>query len=152
MAKFLMDETIHSEKVTTSRLGGTGAAKFTDAENGKAVKLGAESQYDLTADGNSIEGFVSSISSGPTYDGFALGGVVSTGTKRVLVSGATVAVGDYVVSAAPVALGTKLATYAPVKKAADQAIAAAAPFKWRVVSRGSAGTGVAGTTVLIERV
>lgn len=152
MAKFLMDETIHSEKVTTARMGGSGANKFTDAENGKAVILAAESQYGLTADGSAIEGFVSSVNSGATYDGFAVGGVVATGTKRVLVSGATLAVGDYVVSAAPVALGTKLTTYAPVKKAADQAVAAAAPFKWRVVSRGAAGTGAAGTWVLIERV
>lgn len=150
MAKFLIAETIHSEKVITARLGTTGA-KFADADVGKAVKLAAESQYSLTAEGDAIEGFVSSVTT-MTYDGFTLGGVVATGYKTVKVSGATLAIGDYVVSAAPVALGTKLSVHQPVKKAADQEVAAAAPFKWRVVSLGPVGTGAAGTNVVIERV
>lgn len=155
MPKFLMAETIHSEKVTTARLGGEtldAAGRLADTENGKIVKLVAESRYDLAAATDAIEGFVSSVAVA-TYDGFALGGVVSTGTKAVVFSGATVAVGDYVVTGTVTAKGTTLGTAnCAVAKAADQVAAKAAPFKWRVVSLGTAGTGVAGTTGLIERV
>lgn len=150
MAKFLMDETIHSQEVHTARLGGnTEGTRFSDADKGKAVKLTAESQYALVADGDAIEGFVTSVEVG-TYDGFKLGGVISTGKKRATLSGAG-AVGDYVVAAAPSALGVKTPAYMQVKKAADQGAAKASPFAWRIVSL-LGGSGATGTNVLIERV
>jgi hypothetical protein len=152
MAKFLIDETIHSEKVLTVRLGGnTAPARFTDADVGKPVKLVGESAYALPAAADPIEGFVSSINSGPTYDGFAVGGIYNTGYKRVTVVGATLAIGDFVVAAAPTALNTKLAAYAQVQQVAP-ATAATHAYKWRVVSLGTTGTGVAGSWVVIERV
>lgn len=152
MAKFQIAPTIHSEKVITARLGGsTDGTRFLDADVGKAVKLSGDSAYALCADGNPIEGFVSSVRDIKS-DGFHLGGVVATGYANVVVGTGTVSVGTYVVSHTNVALGTKLSSYAPVKAAADQAVAAAAPFKWRVVSLGAAGSGAAGTVVVIERV
>lgn len=150
MPKFIMDETIHSEKVVTARLGTT-TNRFNDADKDKAIKLTADSAYTLAADGDEIEGFVSSISTGGTYDGFTLGGVVSTGYKKVQAEG-TVAVGDYVVAGTPTALNSPLVGKQKVKKAADQAVAKAGAFPWRVVSLGEAGTGASGTLVLIERV
>jgi hypothetical protein len=152
MAKFLMAETIHSEKVTTARLGTAANAggRLVDADAGKAVKLAGESRFALCSADDAIEGFVSSVSTG-TYDGYSLGGVVSTGTKAVTFDGAA-AIGDYVVAGAVTAAGTKLPGPVKVKVAADQEVAAAAPFKWRVVSLGTAGTGNSGTTGLIERV
>lgn len=152
MAKFLMGETIHSQPVATVRLGTAANAggRLVDADVGKAVKLLGESRYGLATAADAIEGFVSSVSTG-TYDGYSLGGVISTGTKAVTFDG-SVAIGDYVVTGAVTAAGTALSGPVKVKKAADQAVAAAAPFKWRVVSLGTAGTGATGTTGLIERV
>ena len=152
MAKFLMGETIHTEKVTTARLGTAADAsgRLVDNDVGKIVALAGESRYALAAADAEIEGFVSSVSGG-TYDGYSLGGVVSTGTKAVTFDGA-VAVGDYVVTGTPVAAGTALSAPVKVKKAANQATAKAGLFKWRVVSLGKVGTGASGTTGLIERV
>lgn len=152
MAKFLLDETIHQQEVLTVRLGGSSAGtRFTDADKGKPVKLGADSAFVLCAAGDAVEAWVSSLSSGPTYDGYQLGGIVGTGLKRATVTGATVAVGDYVVAGTAVALGTKLTGYMQVAKAADQAVAKAAPHRLRVVSL-VGGTGAAGSTVLLQRV
>ena len=148
--KFRIEETIHSEKVKTVRLG-TKAEKFTKADIGKAVKLGGDSQYVKVDAGDAIEGYVTSVEVDQgLFDGYHLGGIISTGYKNATVVGAAVAVKDYVVAAAPTAIGTKLTTPVGVTKAADQAVAAAAPFKARVVSLGDAGTGAAGTVVVLE--
>ncbi len=152
MAKFLLDETIHSQEVLTVRLGGSSAGtRFTDADKGKPVKLGGDSDYVLCAAGDEIEGWVIALSSGPTYDGYQLGSIVEKGLKRATVTGATVAVGDYVVAGTAVALGTALGGYMQVAKAADQAVAKAGLFRLRVASL-LGGTGAAGTTVLLKRI
>ena len=154
MPKFIMEETIHSEKVVTARLGQT-SAKFADADVGKPVKLTADSRYELCALGDAIQGVVTSVNGG-TYDGYSIGGVVSKGYKYVTFDGTQAAgtgsltVGTYVVAAAPPALGTALTAPLKVRSATDQAAAAAAPFKARIVSLGSAGTGAVGTVGLIE--
>lgn len=158
MAKFLMVETIYSEKVVTARVGTTGTP-LKDADIGKAVKLIAESNYGLAAAGDAIEAVVSSsnYANQGTVDGFAIGGVISKGFKAVTFDGlqatpgtGTVAVGDYVVTGTVVAAGTKLTGPLKVTKATTQADAKAAPFKARVVSLGEAGTGAVGTVGLIE--
>ena len=158
MAKFLMVETIYSEKVLTTRVGTT-VAPLTQKDAGKAVKLIAESNYGLAAAGDAIEAVVSSSNHDTqgTVDGFAIGGVVSKGFKAVKFDGlqatpgvGVVAVGDYVVTGTVVATGTKLTGPLKVTKATDQAAAKAAPFKARVVSLGDAGTGAVGTVGLIE--
>ena len=152
MAKFQISETIHSEKVHTVRLGTTGAGnQYGYEENGKAVKLSADSRYVLAAAGDTIEGIVSS-SNYPeqgTVDGYSIGGIFRTGYKEVTFGG-VVAVGDYVVVGTVTAKGTALTGPLRVTKAADQAVAKAAPFKARVVSLGSAGTGAVGTVGVVE--
>ena len=158
--KSLIVETIHSEKVKTVRLGNTGAGnQYGYEENGKAVKLVGDSRYALAAVGDAIEGFQQS-SNWPeqgTQDGYSIGGIVSTGYKAVTFDGlqatpgtGTIAVGDYVVTGTVVAKGTALSAPLRVVKATDQAAAKAAPFKARVVSLGTAGTGAVGTTGTIE--
>lgn len=148
--KFRMEETIHSYPVLSARLGTTGSP-LNDKDVGKPVKIIAESNYGLCADGDEIEGFMSSAELAK-LDGFAVGGVQSPqGYKYVTASG-TLGIGDYVVSAANPAANTALTAKALVKKAADQAVAKAGLFKWRVVSLGAAGTGASGTQCLIERV
>src|SRR5574340_43322 len=170
--KFQMTETIHSEKVRTARLGTTGAGnQYDDKEVGKALKLSGDSAYVLCAAGDPIEGIVSSVNLG-LYDGFSIGGVVSTGYKEVTFDGlqatagtGTVAVGDFVVTGTVVAKGTALTAPLKVTKATQQpGITEAgavtdvndqlkvALFAWRVVSLGAAGTGAVGTTGIIERV
>lgn len=156
MAKFQIVETIHSEKVRTVRLGQSGAGNvYSDKEVGKAVKLTAESRYELCALGDAVEGVVSSVNLG-TYDGFSIGGIVSSGYKEVTLDGSQAAgtgaitVGTYVVVGTVVAKDTALTAPLKVRSATDQAAAKAAPFKARVVSLGTAGTGAVGTVGVIE--
>lgn len=174
MPKFLISETIHSEKVKTVRLGTdtiANAGGYTDKEAGKPVKFVGESRYALCAAGDLLEGFVSSVNGG-SYDGYSLGGMVDQGYKEVTFDGlqatpgtGTVAIGDFVVAGTAVAAGTALSVPAKVCKATIQPGITeatvvgeindhvnAAKFMWRVVSLGAAGTGAVGTTGIIERV
>lgn len=156
MPKFSIVETIHSEKVATVRLGQAGVAnRYSDKEVGKAVKLTAESRYELCALGDAIEGIISSVNVG-SYDDYSVGGVVGKGYKEVTFDGSqaagtgAIAVGTYVVVGTVVARDTALTGPLKVRSATDQAAAKAAPFKARVVSLGSAGTGAVGTTGVVE--
>lgn len=158
MPKFLRVETIHSEKVVTTRVGTTGAP-LKNVDAGKAVKLIATDNHGLCVAGNAIEAYLSTSNwdNQGTVDGFAIGGIIEDGTKAVTFDGlqatpgvGAIAAGDYVVTGTVVAAGTALTGPLKVTKATDQAAAAAAPFKARVVSLGEAGTGAVGTTGLIE--
>lgn len=156
MAKFQIVETIYSEKVATVRLGQTGAGnQYSDKEVGKAVKLTADSRFELCAMGDAVEGVVTSVNVG-TYDGYSIGGVVSKGYKEVTFDGSQAAgtgnitVGQYVVCGAVTAKDTALPGPLKVRSATDQAAARTAPYKARVVSLGSAGTGAVGTVGVIE--
>lgn len=158
MAKFLMVETVHSDKVVTARVG-TAGAPLKNVDSGKAVKLIATSNYGLCAAGDAIEAVLSTSNydSQGTVDGFAIGGVIPKTFKAVTFDGlqatpgtGTIAVGDYVVTGTVVAAGTALTGPLKVTKATDQAAAKAAPFKARVVSLGEVGTGAVGTTGLVE--
>lgn len=171
MAKFLMTETIHSEKVHTARLG-TGAndaALYSSKEAGKFVKMTNDSRYELCAAGDPIHGVISSVNVGKV-DGYTIGGVVKTGYKEVTFDGSEaagtgpIAVGDFVVCGTVVAKDTALSVPAKVRKATVQPgatpsdLAGAgvavrnAMYAWKVVSLGKAGTGAVGTVGLIERV
>lgn len=160
MAKFQINETIHSYPVLTVRLGTAGAGNvYTSKEVGKAVKLSADSAYTLCAIGDAIEGIVSSseFENQGTQDGFSLGGIATKGYKLVLCEGSqaagtgAIAVGDYVVAGTPVAKDTALAqgAYLKVRKATDQAVAKSGPFCARVVSL-LTGAGAVGTVAVIE--
>ena len=155
--KFNIVETIYSEKVKTVRLGTTGTNnQYGHKEVGKAVKLSGESAYVLCAAGDPIEGIVSS-SNYPdqgTVDGFAIGGIISTGYKEVTFDGlqatpgtGVVAIGDYVLTGTVVAKGTALTAALKVTKATSQTPGA---YKARVVSLGQAGTGAVGTVGTVE--
>ena len=159
MAKFQVVETIHSYPVKTVRLGQTGAGNtYGSAEVGKAVKLTADSRYELCAVGDAIEGVVTSseLELQGTVDGYSLGGIVGKGYKFVTFDGSqaagtgAIAVGDYVVTGTVTAKGTKLTGPLKVRKATDQAVAATAAYKARVISLGSVGTGAVGTVGTVE--
>lgn len=107
------------------RLGGTGT-HFADVDEGKFVKLAAESEYDLCAAGDPIEGLVSSVEPA-TSAAFTIGGIVKSGAVFALADGiqatpgtGTIAVGDYVVCGTVTARGTDLMTFPKVCKATNQ--------------------------------
>jgi hypothetical protein len=131
MAKLLITETIHSEKVQTVRLAaGTNTASaantYDQKEQGKIVKFVGESRYALAAAGDQIEGFITTVEGG-RMDDYSWGGKVSTGVKEVTFDGleatagtGTVALGDFVVCGTVVAAGTALSAPAKVCKATNQ--------------------------------
>jgi hypothetical protein len=130
MAKFLMSERILEGDKQTARLGaGTGSSnQVGDKEVGKAVKMVADSRYDLCAAGDPIEAFIKSVEAA-TLDNYTVGTVQVGGRKEVLADGleatagtGTLAVGDYVVCGTVVAKGTALADESSMKvtKATNQ--------------------------------
>ena len=159
MAKFLVGETIHSFPIYTVRLGQTGAGnQYGDTELLKAVKLTGDSRYELCAVGDAVEGIITSseLALQGTVDGYSIGGIVGKGYKYVTFDGSeaagtgAAAIGDYVVVGTVTAKGTKLPGPLKVRIATTQAAAKTAPFRARVVSLGSAGTGAVGTVGVIE--
>lgn len=177
MAKFKFQVIVADKKHYTARLGGgTGSANYlTDADLGKPVKLVGDSQYDLCVSGDKIHGFITAVET-YTADDYSIGSVSPDGRVWGTVDTTTVAVGDYVVAGAITAKGTAIASTGPkvlkatnqpgatvtsadnvvgnlnaaIAKVVDQSLTAI--YAWKVVSLGTAGTGVAGTSVLIERV
>lgn len=154
MAKFKLSPVIGTEADTVRLGSASGSANyFTDIEIGKPVKLAGDSQYNLCAAGDQIEGFVNSVEGAPADD-FSIGGIITEGRVRVTLDGlqatpgtGTIAVGDYVVAGTAVAKGTALSGYPKVCKATTQT---GMYFAWRVVSLD--GTTAVGQTAVIERV
>lgn len=179
MAKFKMTPTVPTGAVITARMGTTGA-KLVDNDKMKFVKLAADSQYNLCAVGDKIEGQFIALEPA-TQDGFAIGSVQLGGRIEAVCDGleatpgtGSIAVGDFVVCGTPVAAGTALTTGPRVCKATNQPglsvdvggvvdqtntnialnkvvdQALNSIFAWRVVSLGSAGA--VDDTCVIERV
>lgn len=155
MAKFQMKELVGLEPVTARLGAGSGSANYvTDVELGKPVKLVGDSQYNLCAVGDQIEGFICAVET-YTADDFSIGSVFSKGRKRVILDGlqatpgtGTCAVGDYVVAGTATTKGTALTAQCPkVCKATTQT---GMYFGWRIVSLES--TGAVGQYAVIERV
>lgn len=155
MAKFKMGVLVDTA-VVTARLGaGTGSSNYVDdKEIGKLVKLVGDSQYNLCAAGDQIEGQIAAVET-YTADDYSIGSVQPEGRMRVTLDGlqatpgtGVIALGDYVVCGTVVAKGTSLAgAYPKVCKATTQT---GMYFAWRVVSLD--GTTAVGQTALIERV
>jgi hypothetical protein len=147
MTSFVFTELVPAQTIESAALGVSNAAKFADADVGKAVKFGGANNFVPVAGGDDIDGFVNSISAHTVNGGFSFGGVLREGRMTVEVGanqGATpMAVGDLVVADTPVALGT--AGKAKVKTGNPKRAF------WTVI-RVISGTGAAGSTVLVERV
>lgn len=127
MAKFQMKPVVGIEPIT-SRLGaGTGTSNYvTDTEIGKAVKLVADSRYNLCDAGDPIEGFITAVET-YTADDYSIGSVQIVGRKSVTLDGleatpgtGTIAINDYVVCGTVVAKGTALSGSVKVCKATNQ--------------------------------
>ncbi len=159
MAKFLITPTTQNQITVTARLGGNAlATRANDNDVGKGVKLVGDSNYGLLAAADAIEGVITSVETG-IYDGYSLGGVQSKGYIDATAYGlqatpgtGAITVGQYVLAAAPAAIQVKetLSTTLRVVSATNQANAATAAFKARVVSLGPVGTGAVGTAIVIE--
>ena len=159
MPKFLITPTTQNQITVTARLGGNAAGtRANDNDVGKGVKLVGDSNYGLLAAVDAIEGVITSVETG-VYDGYSLGGVQSKGYIDATAYGlqatpgtGAITVGQYVLAAAPAAIQVKetLSTTLRVVSATNQATAATAAFKARVVSLGPVGTGAVGTAIVIE--
>lgn len=159
MAKFLITPTTQNQITVTARLGGNAAGtRANDNDVGKGVKLVGDSNYGLLSAADAIEGVITSVETG-VYDGYALGGVQTKGYLNATAYGlqatpgtGAITVGQYVLAAAPAAIQTAetLSTTMRVVSATNQATAATAAFKARVVSLGPVGTGAVGTAIVIE--
>ena len=159
MAKFLITPTTQNQITVTARLGGNAlATRANDNDVGKGVKLVGDSNYGLLAAADAIEGVITSVETG-IYDGYSLGGVQSKGYIDATAYGlqatpgtGAITVGQYVLAAAHAAIQVKetLSTTLRVVSATNQATAATAAFKARVVSLGPVGTGAVGTAIVIE--
>lgn len=157
MAKFKMGVTVPAGASHTARIGSAADAggRVTDAEVGKLVKLAGDSQYNMVAAGDAIEGRMEALEPA-TADGWSIGSVQTAGRMSCVCDGlqatpgtGTIGVGDLVVAGTVVAKGTALGEIeAPrVTKATSQAVAL---INWRVVSLGVAGA--VDDSCIIERV
>lgn len=149
MADFQYKPLTHSPErlnVISTKLGASASAKVTMNDIGKAMKMGAVSNYLLCADGDELEGFMDSVDAA-TAGGFSFGGVAhpDPGFRvEAKVGGATaLIVGDYVVAGVQAAIGTK--SLPVVKKGTP------ANFKYRVINLYT-GAGAVGSTVLLEKI
>ena len=159
MPKFLITPTTQNQITVTARLGGNAVGtRANDNDVGKGVKLVGDSNYGLLSAADAIEGVITSVETG-VYDGYSLGGVQSKGYIDATAYGlqatpgtGAITVGQYVLAAAPAAIQVKetLSTTLRVVSATNQATAATAAFKARVVSLGPVGTGAVGTAIVIE--
>lgn len=151
MADFEFNPLTHSPErlnVISTKLGSAKDQNYTDAEIGKAMKMGPVGNHELCADGDELEAFLDSVDGGPKAGGFPFGGVargnVGFRVEAEVAAGAPALVfGDLVVAGAQKALGTK--GIAQVKKGTP------AIHKYRVINL-KGGAGAPGTKVILEKV
>lgn len=117
--------TVPQAAASAVRLGQTSGV-FTTVDEGKLVKLTAESRYELCAAGDPIEGVVLAVETAPSA-GYSVGSIYKEGAFFALADGleatpgtGALAVGDYVVCGTVVARGTDLTTFPKVCKATNQ--------------------------------
>ena len=143
MSAFVFTDLVDMREHYSACLGASAAAKLTDNDIGKPVKLGTVQNYVLCADGDEIEGFVGSLSPMTYNDGFAFGGIWKEGRIAVQATGA-ISIGGYVVAAAQADVNTK--ALGKVKAGTT------ARYHWRMIRNITTPgvAAVAGDTILIE--
>lgn len=145
-----------SDSYIAAALGVAAGTKLTDLDIGKAVKLIADSNYGLVADGNDIEGVLVSVEPVTVNDGLGFGTVqVKERVVAISAGAGALTLGAYVVAAAQQAVGTAVTAVSSGPhtgvKGPNVKAGAGVLFKWRVVSLLS-GAGAVGTPVLIEKI
>lgn len=119
------------------------ASTITDADLNKPVKIGADSEVALCADGDQIYGFIAAVAPA-TADGKKIVSVLTSGRAWVTLDGAS-AVGTLVEAAANAAAGTAN-TGTKFAKVSTHTLVAATHKQWMVI----AGTGEDTATVVVE--
>jgi hypothetical protein len=145
--KFGVNVNSPAADIVSAALGDGSSEIWSSDDVNKAVKLGADSTYVALADGDEIEGFVTSVEPGTVNSGYSFGSVQRN--KRVeaevgATEAGTISIGDLVVADGAVAVNgtkglTKVKTGSPTT------------HKWRVIAIVS-GTGATGDKILLERV
>lgn len=118
---------VPTEGAQTVRLGTSGQSPaWSTLDQGKFVKLSAESAYVLAAAGDKIEGVVLAVETG-TSGGWKIGSIVDEAPMFAMADGSeaagtgVLAIGDYVVVGTQDAVGTAITGSIPkVRKATNQ--------------------------------
>jgi len=163
MTAFAFTELVNSPyaDIISAALGNN-TNQFGDRDVGQAVKLSTADNYVQCVDDDELEGVVVSMETVTVNSGYSLGSVQRNKRMEAQVAsneGGTMAVGDHIVCGTPIALGTangkpqvKIGTAASQLTSGTYDYTERTPntFIWRCI-RIVSGTGVAGDTVLIER-
>ena len=146
MSAFNFTDLVDLKTHYSTCFGASAAAKFTEEDVGKPVKMGALQNYVLCAEGDDIEGFVSSISPMTYNDGFSFGGFYCHG-RAVVKAAAGIAFATPSVVAGVNTLNEAVSKMGKVKAGAPT------KFHWRMIRNISHPglTTVDGDTILIER-
>jgi hypothetical protein len=140
--KFTLGETTQDirEGSATRLLGVNKKEPYSQNDVGKSVKLVGNGRFGLCADGEEIEGFITSVEP-YTTEGYAVGSVRRRMNGKLVYTTGPIALGDQVVSAAQTAVGVKVDAkefgYPTVKRGTP------ATHKWRVLWLSNAGDNVA---------
>ena len=136
-----------SPDIVSAALGVDAANPLTANDIGKGVKLAANNNYVLCADGDEIEAILDSINPDTVNDGFAFGSVRKNGRSTAVVTAA--ALGALPVGAL-VTVGVQAALGVAGGLVVDDDTAPTVHI-WRVISW-MAGAGAVGDVVMIEKI
>ena len=136
--------------VVSTKLGATTAEKWSDADLGKAMKMGtAGGNHVACVSGDEIEGILDSIDAGGTTDGFVFGGVARgvEGARFRAVAAGAINLKGLVVADDQAPVGQDQGGAVIVKAGTP------ATFKWRVIANitNPGNNAVANDVVVIEK-
>lgn len=136
--------------VVSAKLGASKAEKWSDADLGKAMKMGtAGGNFEVAASGDDIEGILDSVDAGGTTDGFVFGGVAcgNRGFRVRAKATGEVTLKATVVADAQGAVGTANDYKIPAVKAGDPVL-----HKWRMIANETnpANNAQAGDIIVLE--
>jgi len=134
------------DRKRSAALGVDGNNPLTVLDLGKAVSLGPVNNYVVASDGDDLDGILVGVEDVTVNSGFGFGTVQTNGLAEVEIAAAeagTAVPGDEVIAGIQIAVGTA--------GAAQVKLGTGGTVKWRVLSLLS-GTGVAGDTILVERI
>ena len=143
MASFNFTQNVGEQRFISAALGASSGTKLTTNDSAKAVKYGAANNVVLCANGDEVDGFLETVTDHTVNDGFAFGSVATHGRFEVVVDAGevgTAAVGTKMVAGTQTAIDT-----------AGGPVMEIGTGLWKVI-RVVSGTGVAGDTVMVEKI
>jgi len=146
MPSFNFTSLVNESIPVSAGLGVDAGNKLTTKDAQKCLKMAANNNYVIADKGDAIEGVLVGVEAHTVNDGFSFGSVKTDGRIEAVVDAAepgTASVGSFVVAGTSTAIDTAGGCVVE--------LGAGVAFKWRVI-RVISGTGVAGDSVLIERV